>query len=166
MPGAGDAPGLPPAGGIRKKRRSRISGTASLCVCMTTPQDRPHSASHPAGFRTSQERPRRVRRPQAAKQFRSVFSGGVYVGENTAQAANVRAQRVRCGGLLAPSKKCGHFFEVLHDEPPVRRDDLPGEEGGLLGGQERHGGGDVLRRAQAAQRRLLRQVPAGLLRQH
>jgi hypothetical protein len=28
-----------------------------------------------------------------------IFSGGVYVGKNTSRPANVRAQRVRCGGV-------------------------------------------------------------------
>lgn len=31
-----------------------------------------------------------------ANAFGSVFAGGVYVGENTARSANVRAKRVRC----------------------------------------------------------------------
>jgi hypothetical protein len=30
--------------------------------------------------------------------LQAIFSGGVYVGKNTSRPANVRAQRVRCGG--------------------------------------------------------------------
>ena len=33
-----------------------------------------------------------------------VFGGGVYVAKNTSQAANVRAQRVRCSGLVGDLK--------------------------------------------------------------
>ena len=41
-----------------------------------------------------QTKPRRVFRPQAKKQLNLVFSGGVYVGENTSQPVSVRV--VRC----------------------------------------------------------------------
>ena len=40
-----------------------------------------------------QTKPRRVFRPQAKKQLNLVFSGGVYVGENTSQPGSVRVVR-------------------------------------------------------------------------
>ena len=39
----------------------------------------------------------------AMKTIRFVFYGGVYVGKNTAQPANVQAKRVRCSGLKSCS---------------------------------------------------------------
>ena len=35
--------------------------------------------------------------PAGGESNRIIFSGGVYVGENTSRLANVRAKRVRCG---------------------------------------------------------------------
>ncbi|HIV67433.1 MAG TPA: hypothetical protein IAA32_01035 [Candidatus Butyricicoccus stercorigallinarum] len=46
-------------------------------------------------------------RPQAA--VRIVFSGDRRVGKNTAQPANVRAQRVRCRGLHLLKKTLAFF---------------------------------------------------------
>ena len=42
-------------------------------------------------------------RANGANEFQSVFDGGVYVGKNTSQLANVRAQRVRCSKLQTPT---------------------------------------------------------------
>ena len=41
-----------------------------------------------------------------------VFSGDMCLGKNTAQAANVRAQRVRCGGLYPLSKMLAFLRSV------------------------------------------------------
>jgi ribosomal protein L40E len=56
--------------------------------------------------------------PQRLKKFLFVFSGGVYVGKNSARPANVQDLRQRRRSLCAaagriPSKKwlC-HFFEI------------------------------------------------------
>ena len=53
-----------------------------------------------------------------------------------------------------------------NDEPAVGGEDLPREEGCLVGGQKGNGVGHVLRRPQPSQRRLLRQIPQGLLSQN
>ncbi len=51
--------------------------------------------------------------PAGTNEFPIIFSGGVYVGENSSRLANVRAQRVRCGEpqpfQTDPSTKWGSF---------------------------------------------------------
>ncbi len=55
-------------------------------------------------------------RPQAQKKSKSIFSGGVYVGENTSQPGSVRAGRskrtasARTGLQSPPSKESAGLF--------------------------------------------------------
>ena len=57
------------------------------------------------------------------------------------------------------------YFDRSDDDAAVVGEDLPCEEIRPVRGEKRHRVGDVLRRAQAAQRRLLRQFPQRLLPQ-
>lgn len=58
------------------------------------------------------------------------------------------------------------FGSLQTMKPAVGGEDLPREEGCLVGGQKGNGVGHVLRRPQPSQRRLLRQIPQGLLSQN
>src|SRR5690606_6910966 len=49
-----------------------------------------------------------------------------------------------------------------HHHPAVHRQDLTGDVGGKVGGQEGHGAGDVVRRAEALERNLRRELRDGL----
>ena len=66
--------------------------------------------------------------PAGANRVSFIFSGGVYVGENTSRLANVRAQRVRCGEpqpFQTRAQRSGSrlracqksFFDKLKDRP-------------------------------------------------
>ena len=84
--------------------------------------------------------------------------------------ALVRSTRRRCRGGRnrepgAPMRCPALSRQSSNDEPAVGGEDLPREEGGLVRGQKGNGVGHVLRRPQPPQRRLLRQIPQGLLSQ-
>ena len=65
------------------------------------------------------------RRPQTAEEGQIVFSGGVYVGKHTHQAASVRAKASARSGLhplkkmLAFLRSVSKFFDTLTERLPV-----------------------------------------------
>ena len=87
-----------------------------------------------------------------------------------------RKKRISIDSRLASRELCETFLTatappaeaegavvrlILKNKSPVAGEHLPGDEVRLLGSEERYGVGDVLGRAESAERRLLRQ-----LRQH
>ena len=69
--------------------------------------------------------------PAGANKVLTIFSGGVYVGENTSRLANVRAKRVRCGEpqpLQTRAQRSGSRLSVCqkilfwHTLPPSLRE--------------------------------------------
>ena len=64
------------------------------------------------------------RRPQTAEEGQIVFSGGVYVGKHTSQAASVRAKASARRGLhplekmLAFLRSVSKFFDTLKSRDP------------------------------------------------
>ena len=85
------------------------------------------------------------RRPQTAEEGQIVFSGGVYVGKHTPQAASVRAKASARSGLhplekmLAFLRSVSKFFDTLKSGAAYAAPDFSHPDGPYLTGWARAG---------------------------